>query len=73
MTYREEFVKKFGELFASDGAREHYESHGVEKMELDETTDIVTITFRDGTQTRVNVAMDSLSAMAYDIIKNGLW
>lgn len=73
MGYRAEFVEKFGELFASDNARKNNESHGVERMELDEKTDIVTIYFVGGGKKQVNVAMDSLSSMAYDIVKNGLW
>lgn len=71
--YRKEFVYKFGKLFADEGVREHFEGHGVDHMEYDEEHQLVIIHFHGGGTKKVNVAGDSLSAMAYDIIRHGLW
>ena len=73
MGYRSDFVRAFGELFSSDEVRCHHEGHGVEKMEFDEESENVIIHWIGGKMCKVNVAGDSLSAIAYDIIKNGLW
>lgn len=73
MGYRADFVREFGKLFMTDGARSHYESHGVVGMEMDEDNEVVTIYFNGGGIRRVNVRGDSLSAIAYDVIRNGLW
>lgn len=70
--YRKDFVKGLGELFSSDGARSHYESCGVEKMEYDETRDVVNVYYRSGGKTAVNVNMDSLAAIALDVVQNAL-
>lgn len=72
MGYQADFVRDFGKLFTTDGARKNCEGHGVESMELDEQTEIVTIHFIGGGDRKVNVGMDSLSAMAYDIVRYGL-
>ena len=48
MSYRSDFVRAFGELFASEGAREHYEGHGVERMELDDENEVVTVYYLGG-------------------------
>lgn len=42
-------------------------------MEYDEEQQIVIIHFHGGDTKTINVAGDSLSAMAYDIIRYGLW
>lgn len=73
MNYRSEFVKNFGELFSCDSAKKNYESHGVESMELDEKNETVTIRFNGGGQKQIDVYADSLSAIAYDIIRYGLF
>lgn len=67
--YRKDFVRGFGELFASEGAVSHYESAGIERMEYDEDREIVTVYFANGGKKEVNVAMDSLAALAYDVLK----
>lgn len=73
MGYQADFVRDFGRLFATDGARQNCEGHGVESMEFDEQTENVTIHFVGGSERKVNVGMDSLSSMAYDIVRHGLW
>lgn len=73
MGYRADFVREFGKLFMTDSAINHGESHGVIGMDMDEENEIVTVHFRGGYTKQVNVTADSLSAMAYDIIRNGLW
>jgi len=73
MGYRADFIRKFGDLFVSDDARKHSEGHDVESMEFDEQTEIVTIHFIGGATKCINVSGDSLSAMAFDVIQNGLW
>lgn len=71
--YKREFVYKFGKLFTDEGARAHSEDHGVHHMEYDEEREIVTIHFYGGGTKTINVFGDSLSAIAYDIIRYGLW
>lgn len=71
--YKKEFVYKFGKLFTDEGVRAHFEGHGVHSMEYDEEQQIVIIHFHGGDTKTINVAGDSVSAMAYDIIRYGLW
>ena len=71
--YKKEFVYKFGKLFANEGVRAHFEDRGVHSLEYDEEQQIVIIHFRGGRTRTINVAGDSVSAMAYEIIRYGLW
>ena len=70
--YRKDFVKAFGALFASEGARQHHEGCGVDHMEYDEQAETVTVYYNGGTKRVVNVALDSLAAIAYDVTKYAL-
>ena len=71
--YQKEFVYKFGKLFTDEGVRAHFEGHGVHAIEYNEEQHIVIIHFHGCGTKKVNVARDSVSAMAYDIIRYGLW
>ena len=67
--YRNEFVKKFGELMANAC---EYETCGVTEMEYDEDKEEVIVHFGDSSK-RVDVSMDSCSAIMYDVIRYALW
>lgn len=68
-TFKETFVRGLGNIFR---ALPYGESHGVESMECDPDTELVTIHFQGGGVNYANVNGDSASATMLDIIRQGL-
>lgn len=66
-TYAERFIREYGELYADQDVRDHYEGKGVESMELTPDKRFVIVHWITGGDSRVNVEMDSVSAMVVDI------
>lgn len=68
-TYKQRFIRKFGELFTDNEVVENYEGHNVARMELSDDEHYVYVIWKNGEKKEVNVECDSLSAMVYDICR----